>query len=278
MNYRKRMKIYKKKYRKDNYHPLLDLRHYVDFIEQETPIHIDSLRKENVCINLKLYKGAYQYDSFTILAYLYRDSEIMNAQLVIVRFVYTCKKLIYGKALKQWLPKTAWFDRNTTFGFNLNQEKSNILLTDLELMNYIEEYFDLFPHYDLRRIKNYSNLPLITESFVEEPSYIYFIFDELKHTTKIGRSKYPNTRRSQINSDSASIVTLIMTIQSDHAKILDVLLQNHFAYKRAKQEWYHLNKLDIERLVSRTLPKQITELMGEVTILSKIEDLFGSKG
>ncbi|MED4780951.1 GIY-YIG nuclease family protein [Brevibacillus choshinensis] len=272
MSYRRRLKMYKKKYRKDNYHPLLDRRYYVDFIEQETPIHIDSLNKRNEIVNLMIFKGAYQYESFTLWVYLYKDGYIMNGQLVHVRFDYNWNKLIYGKTLKQWLPKTFWYEPNPTFGFKSNQEKFNIMLTDLELIDYIEEYFDSFPYYDLRRIKNYSNQPIIIDNYVEEPSNIYFIFDEIQRTTKIGRSQYPNTRKSQINSDSASTITLIMSIQSNHAKILDVLLQNHFAYKRSKQEWYHLNKKDIERLLSRALPNQITELMGEVNILANSFD------
>jgi Meiotically up-regulated gene 113 len=259
MQYSDRLKKYRSKYGTNNSQLYNG---YVEFVQNEIPTHNLFINKANRNVNINLYldTSINIVGSFSVWAYVHADSAFLEGQMFDIRFSYSWDKFIFGEIIKQWLPKT--------FCYYLQPKKEmpNRILTEIEIIDLIENFFEAHPKYDLRKGSAEKYESHILERFASDHSFIYLIRDNDKQVIKIGRAKNPKHRYRQIDSDTASSITLLATVRSHRAKILDRLLQCHFSYKRHKKEWYNLNNNDVKRLLSGELPYPLKELFGEVII------------
>ncbi|KTD83582.1 GIY-YIG nuclease family protein [Paenibacillus etheri] len=177
-----------------------------------------------------------------------------------IRFVFTNQKMPQQKLHKQWLPSIRWYYLNgQNKGRKYKSESESLILEVVD--KYLFEYPDVDYRYHLsKEVQN----NVASKLYEKVPSEIYLILDESHKVVKIGQSGCPRIRYNQINSDTASPIKMLATIQSDYAKMLDSMLKNHFKPKKYKNEWFKLSPLDIEMIVSRRLPPPICILMGEV--------------
>lgn len=177
-----------------------------------------------------------------------------------VRFVFMNQKMPQQKLLKQWLPSIKWHYLNGDFkGRKYKSENESLVLEVLD--SYLFEYPDIDYRYQLsKEVQN----NVASKLYEKEPSKIYLILDESHKVVKIGQSGRPRIRYNQINSDTASPIKILATIESNYAKVLDTMLKNHFKPKQYKNEWFKLSPSDIEMIVNRRLPPPICNLMGEV--------------
>ncbi|MFD2334372.1 GIY-YIG nuclease family protein [Cohnella sp. GCM10020058] len=258
MQLSQRLQWYKRKYKNNSSKDA-----FSEFIKNETPVHTWFLEK-GICIDFYPdTKADWIMNSFSVCISL-KDAKRQIVQFTEVRFYFGYNRLIFGKKVKQWLPKAISYICDPTGNF-FKPTNATPFFNESELIDLIERFFDEYPIFDLR-LPLKCEYFLIEEEFLEEPSFLYLIKDNDKGVIKIGRASNPRQRYFQIDSDTASSITLAATIKSIHAKVLDRLMQNHFAYKRFKKEWYSLSENDIKRILKGQLPYPMKELLGEVTI------------
>jgi hypothetical protein len=261
--FRNIMNQYKKKYPKIKH----DIRHYADFIDNETPVHQLNIEKRGEVLTIALYVGSVDFgESFSIWAYIYKNGDLSEGQFINVRFNYGFNKLILGQRVNQWSPKTSWYFRNAIHGFVTKQIKGDCLMSDIEIIDIVQCFLEEFPQYDFRINRKYANEEAIENLYPEYHSNIYLILDETHKTIKLGESTNYKRRFNQINSDTSSKIRIVGTLFSKHAKILDSLLKNHYKYKCLKGEWFHLTDNDLERIFSKSLPHPISNLIQEVQL------------
>jgi Meiotically up-regulated gene 113 len=268
-----RMRPYRQRRQKySKYQPFDDLNHYVDFLESEEPFYYKKLIIGKKKILIKVFKGSYTLDySLNFWAYISEAGLESEGQLVQVRYNYTYNKPIRKKVIYQWLPKTFWYKKHPEFGFTIFDVIP--LISDSELLEIMEQCLETHRTEDYRFDKlDNIKCPTIFDLYEEKFSNIYLIQCELTRTIKIGRAKNPKHRFLQIDSDAPTPLRLIATIQSNYADILDELLKNHFDYKRAKKEWFFLNKNDVMRILTKQLPYPINEIIGEVTMFEELHE------
>jgi len=259
--FRNVMNEYKKKYPNIKH----DIRHYADFIDNEKPVHQQSIDKMGQALTISLYVGSVDLkESFSIWAYIYRNGDMSEGHFINVRFNYGFYKNIQGHRLNQWIPKTSWYFRDAINGFDNRLSKNNSSITDIEIIDIVQCFLEEFPQYDFRVNRKYTNEEAIESLYPEYPSNIYLILDETHNTIKLGRSADYKRRFNQINSDTSSKIRIVGTLFSNHAKVLDNLLKNHYKYKCLKGEWFHLNDNDLARIFSKSLPHPIGNLIQEV--------------
>lgn len=261
MQYRDRLKKYGSKYRTKNSSQLYN-NGYLDFVQNEIPTHKLCINKDNLNINVNLYidNSIDLTDSFSVWAYVYVDSAFIEGQMFQICFSYSWDKFIFGEIIKQWLPKA--------FCYYLQPKKvlPNRILTEIEIIDLIENFFETYPKYDLRKGSAEKHESHILERFDSDHSLIYLIRDNDVQVIKIGMSIDPRRRFRQIDSDTANSITLLAAVRSPRATILDHLLKSHFAYKQHKKEWYYLSNNDVERILKGQLPYPLKDLIGEAII------------
>lgn len=94
---------------------------------------------------------------------------------------------------------------------------------------------------------------MLTEEFnpprPPERGYVYLMRNGRGHY-KIGHSVNPRKRRSQLSSLD-NPVRLILLIPTDDMVALELALQRLFVWKRTRDEWFRLDKSDINTIVQR---------------------------
>lgn len=68
---------------------------------------------------------------------------------------------------------------------------------------------------------------------------------------KIGISKAPIGRRTNIQSSNAHSVEIILLVPFRDSKLIERMFHNHFAEKRLNGEWFRLDETDLQWIKNR---------------------------
>jgi len=71
--------------------------------------------------------------------------------------------------------------------------------------------------------------------------YIYLIQSLEDGYYKIGISKHPNKRLSQLQTGNSSKLKLVETYQSEYAEIIEQTLQRRYSYLNKEGEWFDMS-------------------------------------
>lgn len=71
--------------------------------------------------------------------------------------------------------------------------------------------------------------------------YIYLIQSSEEGYYKIGVSKHPSKRLSQLQTGNSSPLKLIETYQSEYAEKIERILQRRYVYLHKEGEWFNMS-------------------------------------
>ncbi len=127
-------------------------------------------------------------------------------------------------------------------------------LTEADVALLREDFYDLHPSMSPRTQlpKEWfakKDKPVPTR--VDKPGQIYLIKDE-NNNTKIGVSRDPKTRLSQLQQTNPSKLSLVHIMQVFDMKTVESRLHNQYQSKRGQGEWFKLTTDDIFWITSIT--------------------------
>lgn len=81
--------------------------------------------------------------------------------------------------------------------------------------------------------------------------FVYLIHNATQSTYKIGKSKDPVKRLSQLRTSSPDEIAIVCTIETSDMDRLEGELHQHFADKHIRGEWFRLTPSDVEYIKDR---------------------------
>ncbi|MFJ7859850.1 GIY-YIG nuclease family protein [Peribacillus sp. NPDC097206] len=246
--------------------------HYREYINQEIPFYTGIITTDTAAtFNIDVYRANWSPQGSISLSFyclIYKNGDKSKSYFVEVRYNYQ-DIIIRKEKLYHWIPKLFWYKTNSDFGFT--NVDNHPLISESELLELMEQCLELHRDLDYRFL-NFDNVkcPPLASLYTKKSSFHYLIQCETTNTIKIGRAATPLKRFSQIDSDTATKIRLIATIQNDYAIVVDELLKQHFIHKCYKKEWFSLTKADVDRILSKNLPYPINQFLGQVDLYNPL--------
>jgi len=117
-----------------------------------------------------------------------------------------------------------------------------------------EDFYDLHPSIRARTQSPkelFAKKDKLVPIRVDKPGQLYLIKDE-NNNTKIGVSRDPKTRLSQLQQTNPSKLSLVHTMQVFDMKTVESRLHDLYQDKRGQGEWFKLNDEDTFWMTSIT--------------------------